>query len=57
LLTAESLQRRAAAADRNSCQSLALGLQADVVMVQLKAGRGEPALEGLGELQRECRGL
>ena len=57
LVQAEALQRKAADAERNSCQSMALGLQADVLMVQLKNGRGDKAFDTLRDVQRHCRGL
>jgi hypothetical protein len=57
LVLAESLQRKAARAERNSCQSMTLGLQADVLMVQLKNGRGDKAFDTLRDVQRHCQGL
>ena len=57
LIKAEALQRDAADQDRYPCQSLLLGLQADVVMVQLQAGRGQKALATLEEVREGCRGL
>ena len=53
----EQLQRRAARANRYPCQTLLLGLQADVVMVQLAQGRGDQVLETLRTSARVCRGL
>ena len=57
LLQAEDLQRKASDLDRYPCQSLLLGLQAEVVMVQLGAGRGAEANETLMTVQRGCHGL
>ncbi len=53
----ERLQRWAASSERYPCQTLLLGLQAEVVMVQLSAGRGEQALETLQASDRVCQGL
>ena len=57
LLRIESLQRRAGAQDRYPCQTLLLGLQAEVVMVQLAVPRGEKAFETLRESEQLCSGL
>lgn len=57
LVLAEDLQRKASDLDRYPCQSLLLGLQAEVVMVQLGAGRGAQANETLVAVQRRCHGL
>ena len=57
LVQAEDLQRKASDLDRYPCQSLLLGLQAEVVMVQLGAGRGAKANETLVAVQRRCHGL
>ena len=57
LLQAEALQQRAADRDRYPCQSMVLGLQADVVMVQLRQGRGARALETLAAVRQRCSGL
>ncbi|EAR19841.1 hypothetical protein ACLM44_12360 [Synechococcus sp. W2B2] len=53
----ERLQRRAANSERYPCQTQLLGLQAEVVMVQLSEGRGEQALETLQASDRVCQGL
>lgn len=53
----ERLQRRAASRERFPCQSLLLGLQAEVVMVQLSEGRSDRALRTLQESDRLCWGL
>ena len=53
----EQLQRRAASRERFPCQSLLLGLQAEVVMVQLSEGRGDRALRTLQDTDRLCWGL
>lgn len=57
LLLTETLQRRAGAQDRYPCQTLLLGLQAEVVMVQLDVARGEEAFETLRESEQLCSGL
>jgi hypothetical protein len=57
LLQAEALQQRAADRDRYPCQSMVLGLQADVVMVQLRQGRGAGALETWAAVRQRCSGL
>ena len=44
LLEAEALQRRASARSAYPCQTLLLGVQADLIMQQLKAGRGAEAV-------------
>ncbi|MFL0793560.1 MAG: hypothetical protein AB8B70_10410 [Prochlorococcus sp.] len=57
LLVAESLQQKAAESNNYRCQSQLLGVQADVIMVQLKAGRGEKALASLADADQNCKGL
>ena len=57
LLRIESLQRRAGAQDRYPCQTLLLGLQAEVVMVQLAVARSEKAFETLRESEQLCSRL
>ena len=57
LLRAEALQRRAGAQSNYPCQTLLLGLQADVLMSQLRAGRGDDAVIMLEEVSNSCRGL
>ena len=57
LLRTETLQRRAGAQDRYPCQTLLLGLQAEVVMVQLAMARGKKAFETLQESEQLCSGL
>ena len=57
LLRAEALQQRAADQDRYPCQSMVLGLQADVVMVQLRQGRGTRAFETFSAVRQRCSGL
>ena len=54
---AEVLQRRASARSAYPCQTLLLGLQADLIMEQLGKGRGEQALTDLGAAVRGCGGL
>ncbi len=57
LLEAEALQRRASARSAYSCQTLLLGVQADLVMQQLNAGRGAQAVVDLHAAARGCAGL
>ena len=57
LIEAEALQRQASARSAYPCQTLLLGVQADLVMQQLKAGRGAQAVAGLQAATRGCAGL
>ena len=57
LLEAEALQRRASARSAYPCQTLLLGVQADLVMQQLQAGRGAQAIADLQAATRDCAGL
>ena len=57
LIEAEALQRRASARSAYPCQTLLLGVQADLVMQQLKAGRGSEAIADLQAATRGCAGL
>ena len=57
LTEAEALQRRASASSAYPCQTLLLGVQADLVMQQLKAGRGTQAVADLQAATRICAGL
>ena len=57
LIEAEALQRQASARSAYPCQTLLLGLQADLIMQQLGQGRGEQALTDLGAAVRGCAGL
>ena len=57
LLLAETLQRRASARNAFPCQTLLLGLQADLIMEQLGAGRGEKAIADVSAAGRGCAGL
>ena len=57
LLEAEALQRRASNSSAYPCQTLLLGVQADLVMQQLKAGRGAQAVADLQAATRGCTGL
>ena len=54
---AETLQRRASAREAFPCQTLLLGLQADLIMQQLGEGRGAIALNDLQATIRGCAGL
>ena len=57
LIQAEALARRASARSAYPCQTLLLGLQADVIMQQLGDGRGSKAVEAVGATARGCAGL
>ena len=57
LIEAEALQRRASARSAYPCQTLLLRVQADLVMQQLKAGRGSEAIADLQAATRGCAGL
>ena len=57
LIEAEALQRQASALSAYPCQTLLLGVQADLVMQQLQAGRGAEALADLHAATRGCAGL
>ena len=57
LLEAEALQRRASGISAYPCQTLLLGVQADLVMQQLQAGRGAQAVSDLQAATRGCTGL
>ena len=57
LIEAEALQQQASARSAYPCQTLLLGVQADLVMQQLKAGRGAQAVADLQAATRGCTGL
>ena len=57
LIEAEALQRQASALSAYPCQTLLLGVQADLVMQQLEAGRGVQAMADLEAAIRGCAGL
>ena len=57
LIEAEALQRQASARSAYPCQTLLLGVQADLVMQQLEAGRGVQAMADLEAAIRGCAGL
>ena len=57
LIEAEALQRQASARSAYPCQTLLLGVQADLVMQQLQAGRGAKAIADLQAATRGCTGL
>ena len=57
LIRAEQLQRSASARDRYPCQTMLLGLQSDLVMVQLRAGRGKDAVNFLKAVNAQCQGF
>ena len=54
---AEQLQRSAAVQEFYPCQTLLLGLQADVIMQQLGHGRADRAQADLQTIARGCTGL
>ena len=57
LMLIETMQRRAADREFYPCQTLLLGLQAEVVMVQLAEQRSQKAFETLRESERLCARL
>ena len=57
LLRAEQLQRSASARDLYPCQTMLLGLQSDLLMVQLRAGRGKDAVNFLTAVNVQCQGF
>jgi hypothetical protein len=57
LIEAEALQQQASARSAYPCQTLLLGVQADLVMQQLQAGRGAEAIANLQAATRGCAGL
>tara|TARA_B100001094_G_scaffold61530_1_gene57267 strand:- start:66 stop:464 length:399 start_codon:yes stop_codon:yes gene_type:complete len=57
LVLIEAMQRRAADRELYPCQTLLLGLQAEVVMVQLAEQRGQKAFETLRDSERLCARL
>ena len=57
LIQAEALARRAAARSAFPCQTLLLGVQADLIMQQLGDGRGPEAVQDLSAAGRGCAGL
>ncbi len=57
LIEADELQRQASARSAYPCQTQLLGVQADLVMQQLEAGRGAEAITNLQRAIRGCAGL
>ena len=57
LIRSEQLQRSASARDRYPCQTMLLGLQSELVMVQLRAGRGKDAVKFLTAVNVQCQGF
>jgi hypothetical protein len=57
MLLSEALQRAAGNADNYPCQTLALGLSADMLMQEWALNRQASATQLLGEMARICRGL
>ena len=57
LVMAETLQRSASSREAYPCQTLLLGLQADLIMQQLGEGRGASALDDLRATIGGCAGL
>jgi len=54
---AEVLQRAASSRSLYPCQTLLLGLQADLIMKQLGTARDQNAFQDLMSLKRSCAGL
>ena len=54
---AEELQRQASSQEFYRCQTLLLGLQADLILQQLGQGRQGSAVADLAEIRRDCTGL
>ena len=57
LMITDDLQWEAGEQSNYPCQTLALGLGADLIMSQDKAGRGRRAVELLKQLNETCDGL
>ncbi len=57
LAVAESLQSKAELRKNYACQTMALGLSADLIMSQLKASRGKQADQLLKEVNQLCIGI
>ena len=57
LVLTEAMQRLAADRERYSCQTMLLGLQAEVLMIQLAEQRGQKVFETLRDSERLCAGL
>jgi len=57
LMLTEAMQRRAADRQLYPCQTLLLGVQAEVVMLQLGEQRGQKVFETLRDSERLCAGL
>ena len=57
LNNAEVLQRLASNRQAYPCQTLLLGVQADLILQQLGDGRGDRAISDLKEARRGCPGL
>ncbi|WP_320674218.1 hypothetical protein [Prochlorococcus sp. MIT 1341] len=56
LVLAESLQSKAELSENYACQTMALGLAADLIMSQLKFSRGKKAEQLLLGVNRLCLG-
>ena len=54
---AEVLQRLASSRHAYPCQTLLLGVQADLILQQLEDGRGDRAISDLQAARRACSGL
>ena len=57
LAVAESLQSKAELSENYACQTMALGLAADLIMSQLKSSRGKKADQLLLEVNELCLGV
>ncbi len=57
LIIAESLQNKAELRENYACQTMALGLASDLIMSQMKHGRGGKAYEVLDDVTELCDDL
>ena len=57
LVLTEAMQRLAGDRELYPCQTMLLGLQAEVVMMQLAEQRGQKVFETLRDSERLCSGL
>ena len=57
LIEAEALQQKASARSAYPCQTLLLGVEADLLMQQMRAGRGAEAMADMQAATRGCAGL
>ena len=57
LVLSETLQSKARLKKKYACQTLALGLGADLILYQNKVGRGREAIALLEEVNSSCKGI